>query len=79
MKYDLYYTVFLSNFFTNVSIADDTKPSRKFPDVHSCWLKCECKNEDCFYGDDPCACQERKPCAVNHTMNRISGGIDLSF
>ena len=50
------------------------KPSRKYSPVISCLLKCECKNEDCFYGNDPCACNLSNPCPVNYTMNRVTGG-----
>ena len=54
--------------------SDDMKPSRKYASVASCLLKCECKNEDCYYGNDPCACNLSSPCLVNFTMNRTTGG-----
>lgn len=52
---------------------DDTKPSRKYSEVISCLLKCECKNEECWYGKDPCACNLSNPCPINYTMNRETG------
>lgn len=55
---------------------DDTKPSRKYSDVISCLLKCECKNEECWYGKDPCACNLSSPCPINYTMNRETGACE---
>lgn len=55
---------------------DDTKPSRKYSDVISCLLKCECKNEECWYGKDPCACNLSNPCPINSTMNRETGACE---
>ena len=62
----------------NYPFSDDMKPSRKYSPVSSCLLKCECKNEDCHYGNDPCACNRSNPCPVNFTMNRMTGG-ELPF
>ena len=61
-----------------IHFSDDMKPSRKYSPVSSCLLKCECKNEDCHYGNDPCACNRSNPCPVNFTMNRMTGG-ELPF
>ncbi|KAK3581403.1 hypothetical protein CHS0354_016257 [Potamilus streckersoni] len=54
-------------------IVEETLPARgNF--VASCGLPCECNPNNCFYGDDPCRCQQNQEiCKQNQQMNTMTG------
>ncbi|XP_063409569.1 uncharacterized protein LOC134692881 [Mytilus trossulus] len=50
-------------------LAKDITYSRTEKDVFCNTLKwCKCDTKKCYFGD-PCLCDNKKPCAVGHTMN----------
>ncbi|VDI70034.1 Hypothetical predicted protein [Mytilus galloprovincialis] len=54
---------------TTKCLARDITYSRTEKDVFCSSLKwCKCDTKKCYFGD-PCLCDNKKPCAVGHTMN----------
>ncbi|KAL3862309.1 hypothetical protein ACJMK2_008288 [Sinanodonta woodiana] len=50
----------------------DMMPARK---IHECKLPCQCNNDNCYFGSDPCRCtlKESRSCEVDMTMDKLTG------
>ncbi|KAL3861299.1 hypothetical protein ACJMK2_007336 [Sinanodonta woodiana] len=58
-------------------IVEETLPARWGNSIAACGLPCECNPGNCFYGDDPCRCQQRQDkCKSNQQMNRVTGACE---